>query len=136
MEINKELNALASILLAKAVKDLYPNVVLGDSVLDENGFTYSFAINTPISIKELPKVLKQMQKNIDHAYTLSYETVDHQTAVKLFANEKYKLQIIKDQKQIHIVRFGNDFVDLCKKTNLSKLSSIKAIELINVSGVY
>jgi threonyl-tRNA synthetase len=136
MHIDNELNALASILLAKAVKDLYPEAKLGESVLDNNGFNYSFAINKPISIKELPKILKQMYKNIDRNYVLSYETIDYKNAAKLFADEKFKLEAIKDQKNIHIIKFGNDFIDLCKKTKFSKLSAIKAIALNNVSGIY
>jgi threonyl-tRNA synthetase len=136
MKVNRDLNALASVLLAKAIKDLYPQVVLGEGIVDDNGFTYSFAINTPISIKELPKILKQMRKNIDRSYPLTYETVSRSEANKLFSNEKYKLEIIKSLDQVSIVKFGNDFVDICHKTNITKLSVIKAIELINVSGVY
>jgi threonyl-tRNA synthetase len=137
MKINYDLNAMASILLAKAIKDLYPDVILGDGIVDENGFAYNFALNTPISIKELPKVLKQMRKNIDRGYTLSYETIDQATANKLFTKEKYKLELVKQfNNEIPIVKFGNDFIDICKKTNVTKLSSIKAIELSNVSGVY
>jgi threonyl-tRNA synthetase len=136
MKIDRNLNALAGILLAKAIKDLYPQVVLGEGMVDENGFTYSFAIDTPISIKELPKVLKQMRKNIDHGYTLVYETVSKDEANKLFAKEKYKLELIKQLDQIPIVKLGNDFCDICQKNNITKLSNIKAIELINVSGVY
>jgi threonyl-tRNA synthetase len=136
MQIDNKLNALASILLAKAVKDLYPQVKLGESTIDNSGFSYSFSIDTPISIKELPKILKQMHKNIDRNYALSYETIDFKAAEKLFANEKFKLETITGQKHVHIVKFDNDFVDLCDKTNITKLSSIKAIALNNVSGVY
>jgi threonyl-tRNA synthetase len=137
MKINQDLNALASVLLAKAIKDLYPNVILGEGSIDEDGFVYNFALDTPISIKELPKILKQMRKNIDRGYAISYETIDQTTANKLFEDQKYKLEIAKSiNKEIPIVRFGNDFVDICHKTNINKLSLIKAIELINVSGVY
>jgi threonyl-tRNA synthetase len=136
MKINHNLNALASVLLAKSVKDLYPQVVLGESIVDDNGFSYSFAINTPISIKELPKILKQMYKNIDRNYTLTYKTIDKLEANKLFANEKYKLELINSFDEIPIIKLGNDFVDICQKTNIVKLSNIKVIELLNVSGVY
>jgi threonyl-tRNA synthetase len=136
MNVDRNLNALASVLLAKAIKDLYPNVTLGESIVDENGFSYSFAINVPISIKELPKILKQMRKNIDRNYSISYESINQETTHKLFANEKYKLQIIKSLDVVPVVKFGDEFVDICPKNEFNKLSKIKAIELLNVSGVY
>jgi threonyl-tRNA synthetase len=136
MKIDRGLNALASVLLAKAIKDLYPQAILGESTINDDGFTYSFATSTPISVKELPKILKQMHKNIDRNYTLHYETIDQAKAHQIFSKEKYKLEIIQNLKQINVVKFNDDFVDLCEKTDFNKLTSIKAIELLGVSGVY
>lgn len=136
MEINQSLNALASIVLAKAMKDLYPQIILGESNVDENGFSYSFASDTPISIKDLPKILKQMRKNIDRNYLVKYALIDATAATKLFSKEKYKLAIIASLPQVSVVKFGEDFVDICPQMDIVKLATIKAIKLFNVSGVY
>jgi threonyl-tRNA synthetase len=136
MAFNKQLNELSSILLAKSVKDIYPDVIFGESLVDENGFSYSFVTNKIISIKDLPKILKQMHKNIDRNYALTYETIKKDVAQKIFANQKYKLELIDAMEQIPIVRFNNDFIDICSKTDFSTLSAIKAFKLFNVAGVY
>jgi threonyl-tRNA synthetase len=136
MQINQGLNKLASILLAKSIMDIYPSAVLGEGYVNEDGFNYSFSLDTPISIKELPKILKQMRKNIDRGYKLTYEFISYAKAKELFANQKYHLESIQGQDKIAIVKFGDDFIDLCEKLNIEKLSQIKSIELMNVAGVY
>jgi threonyl-tRNA synthetase len=137
MVINDKLNKLAGILLAKAIKDLYPDAQLGDLKLMESGFVYTFASEPTVSIKELPKISKLMSKNIDKAYTLTYEVITVSEAKKLFHGQHYKLDLISNMKdKVNIIRFGNDFVDLCENLGIEKLSSVKAFELLNVSGIY
>jgi threonyl-tRNA synthetase len=136
MQINQELNKLASILLAKSIIDIYPSTILGESSINEDGFNYSFSLDTPISIKELPKILKQMRKNIDRGYKLTYEFISYAKAKELFVNQKYHLELIHGQEKVAIVKFGDDFFDLCEELNIEKLSQIKSIELMNVAGVY
>ena len=79
MKINENLNRLASILLAKSIIDLYPNVIIGESTITEDGFRYSFKLPTDvkISIKDFNKIKKQMQKNIDRNYEISYESYSY-----------------------------------------------------------
>jgi threonyl-tRNA synthetase len=136
MYINHGLNKLASILLAKSIMDIYPSTVLGESSINEDGFNYSFSLTTPISIKELPKILKQMRKNIDRGYKLTYEFISYGEAKKIFANQKYHLEIINGQDKVAVIKFGDDFIDLCEKLDIEKLSQIKSVELMNVAGVY
>jgi threonyl-tRNA synthetase len=136
MQFNQELNKLASILLAKSIIDIYPSGILGESSLTEDGFHYSFLLDTPISIKELPKVLKQMRKNIDRGYKLTYESISYAKAKELFAKQKYKLEQIQGLDKVAIVKFGYDFIDICEELKIEKLSQIKVIDLSNVAGVY
>ena len=138
MKINENLNRLASILLAKSIIDLYPNVIIGESTITEDGFRYSFKLPTDvkISIKDFNKIKKQMQKNIDRNYEISYESLSYEQASKLFASNPYKLALLaKDQENV-IIHLGNDFVDLSANLQITKLSSIKFIELSNVSGCH
>ncbi len=138
MEINKNLNKLASLLLAKSVKDLYPNAILGDFKINEEGFAYAINFNEQaFGASQFNKLKKQMQKNIDRAYKIEYESITKETAKQIFANNKYKLELINDSNtNINICKFGNDFVDICDNLLIDKLSVIKAFELNNVSGYY
>lgn len=138
MEINKNLNKLASLLLAKSIKDLYPNAILGDFKINEDGFAYGINFNgEAFGASQFNKVKKQMQKNIDRAYKIEYESISKEAAKQMFAGNKYKLELIDDANgNINICKFGNDFVDICENLSIDKLSTIKAIELNNVSGYY
>ena len=138
MKINENLNRLASILLAKSIIDLYPNVIIGESTITEDGFRYSFKLPTDvkISIKDFNKIKKQMQKNIDRNYEISYESLSYEQASKLFASNPYKLALLAKDQENGIIHLGNDFVDLSANLQIAKLSSIKFIELSNVSGCH
>ena len=138
MKINENLNRLASILLAKSIIDLYPNVIIGESTITEDGFRYSFKLPTDvkISIKDFNKIKKQMQKNIDRNYEISYESLSYEQASKLFASNPYKVALLAKDQENGIIHLGNDFVDLSANLQITKLSSIKFIELSNVSGCH
>lgn len=138
MKINENLNRLASILLAKSIIDLYPNVIIGESTITEDGFRYSFKLPTDvkISIKDFNKIKKQMQKNIDRNYEISYESLSYEQVSKLFASNPYKLALLAKDQENGIIHLGNDFVDLSANLQITKLSSIKFIELSNVSGCH
>ena len=138
MKINENLNRLASILLAKSIIDLYPNVIIGESTITEDGFRYSFKLPTDvkISIKDFNKIKKQMQKNIDRNYEIGYESLSYEQASKLFASNPYKLALLAKDQENGIIHLGNDFVDLSANLQITKLSSIKFIELSNVSGCH
>ena len=138
MKINENLNRLASILLAKSIIDLYPNVIIGESTITEDGFRYSFKLPTDvkISIKDFNNIKKQMQKNIDRNYEISYESLSYEQASKLFASNPYKLALLAKDQENGIIHLGNDFVDLSANLQITKLSSIKFIELSNVSGCH
>jgi threonyl-tRNA synthetase len=143
MKLNKDLNKICGILLAKTLKDLYEDVALGDievgdaNLANEYGFSYSFNCKERINKELFPKIIKQMKKNIDRAYKISYEKISNGQALDIFKDDQFKLELINDRKgKIDVVKFGEDFVDLCEQLSINKLSSIKKIELVNVAGVY
>jgi threonyl-tRNA synthetase len=138
MEINKELNQLGALLLAKSVIDLYPDAQLANYQVNEDGFKYNIKFTNSFSINELNKLKKQMTKNIDRAYEIKYESISKAEALKLFKTNPFRNEIISDSKETSfcIARFGNDFLDMCPKLVFNKLSVIKAISLMNVAGEY
>ena len=65
---NKGLNimrhTLTAQVLAKALKNLYPNVKLAIGPIIENGFYYDFELDKSITIQDLPMIEKEMKKII------------------------------------------------------------------------
>jgi threonyl-tRNA synthetase len=132
-----EINKLGAILLAKTIKDLYPQSFPAEYRINENGFNYSFELSTPLSLSDLPKILKQMYKNIDRNYQINYSSISKSEALGVFANNTYKQQIINEsENNISLIKFNNDYVDISSDLEIQKLSNIKAINLFNVSGEY
>ena len=64
-DINK-LNILTSEIVAKSIKDIYPNAKLGEKSLTENGFRYSFKLSNAIklSTNDFDKIKKFIKKNM------------------------------------------------------------------------
>lgn len=132
-----ELNKLGAILLAKSIKDLYPDALTANYRVNENGFNYLFKLIQPISLNDLPKIQKQMFKNIDRNYQITYFDCDKSQALSYFQNNIYKQELINENNgQINLIKFNEEYFDVCEKLNITKLSIIKSINLFNVSGEY
>jgi threonyl-tRNA synthetase len=136
--MTKKLNELASLLLAKSVKDLYGEVILIQSNVNDEGFGYSFLCTESISVKDFPKIEKQMRKNIDRAFNVKFKELTKTEAIKKFSDNKYKIDLITSSKQekFNICFFDDNFFDLCDEKIDIKLSSCRFLELHNVAGQY
>jgi threonyl-tRNA synthetase len=136
--LSTQLNKLGAILLAKTIKDIYPNVLLANCSVGENGFNYLFDCQQTISSNELPKILKQVYKNIDRNFSITYESVPKQEALNCFSNNVYKQELINEIKteNVDVVKLNNECFDICENLNITKFSNIKSINLFNVSGEY
>ena len=55
-------HTLAAQVLAKAVKNLYPDAMLAIGPTVENGFYYDVLFENPISIEDLSKIEDEMKK--------------------------------------------------------------------------
>lgn len=133
-----ELNNLGAMLLAKSVKDLYANATLANYRVNENGFSYLFSINESISLNDLPKILKQMYKNIDRNYRISYSKIEKSQALNYFSNNKYKQELVNEipDNLVNVLNLNDECFDICQDLHIEKFSSIKVINLFNVSGEY
>jgi threonyl-tRNA synthetase len=143
MKLNKDLNKVCGLLLAKSIKDLHEDAILadilvGDALANEMGFSYSFNCLERISTLALNKIVKQMKKNIDRNYEIKYVTVSKPEALEIFKTNKFKTELINDSSasQVNLVYFGSDYVDICEQLSIAKLSAIKSFELLTVGGVY
>ncbi|MGG3891770.1 threonine--tRNA ligase [Metabacillus fastidiosus] len=124
--------------LAQAVKRLYENIHLGIGPVIENGFYYDFDLDNSITMSDLEKIEKEMNKIISENLEIKREEVSRDEAKEIFAYDPLKLELLEDipsGDNITIYRQG-EFVDLCRGSHLPATRFIKAFKLAHVSGAY
>ena len=140
-------HTLAAQVLARAVKDLYPDAKLAIGPTIEKGFYYDVDFVEPIAPEALPAIDKRMREILKENLEVTREMWERNAAKQYFLdkNEPYKADIIErapeDQLEISLYRQGNNgediFMDLCRgphtpTTNKGKL----AFALTNIAGAY
>lgn len=126
-------------ILAHAIKDLYPEVKFGIGPAIENGFYYDFEFKNNISIQDLPKIEKKMKELIKKNITFNKKNSTKLEAKKLFKNQPYKLDLIKELKDKTVTIYeSGDFIDLCKGPHLKSTKEINpdAFKLEKTAGAY
>jgi threonyl-tRNA synthetase len=135
-------HTLTAQVLAKAVKNIYPNSKLAIGPTIENGFYYDFLFEKPISEEDFPKIEKEMKKIISSGASIKKILRSKEDAINLFEkrNENYKVDIIKNAGQENdfaiYCQDDTDFIDLCKGPHLPSLKFIGAFKLTKISGAY
>ncbi|MBW2981414.1 threonine--tRNA ligase [Candidatus Woesearchaeota archaeon] len=125
----------ASHILASAVKKLFPKAKLGIGPAVEDGFYYDFDVKESFTPADLAKLEKEMEKEISKDMPFERKEVSVSEAKKIFKDEPYKLELIKDLKKISIYKHGK-FVDLCKGPHVDSTGVVKAVKLMKVAGAY
>jgi len=143
---NKGLNimrhTLTAQVLAKALKNLYPNVKLAIGPIIENGFYYDFELDKSITIQDLPMIEKEMKKIISSGNEIEKKYLSKEKVANLFKNknETYKVDIIERSEQqgsfSTYYQKNTDFVDLCYGPHLPSLKHIGPFKLTKVAGAY
>ena len=144
MKIENIRHSLAH-LLAIAILDTYPKAKLGMGPAIDNGFYYDFDLPAKalgeggFSLSDLKKIEKKMKELIRKDLKFEQELITKERANKLFKDQKYKLEMIKDieDKRVSIYKTGS-FVDLCKGPHIKSTKDIKfdAFKLDRIAGAY
>jgi threonyl-tRNA synthetase len=135
-------HTLTAQVLAKAVKNLYPDTKLAIGPTIKDGFYYDFEFVKPIAPGDLDKIEKEMQKIINSKSSITKRLQNKKDALKVFnsAGESYKESIIEDSEQednFQLYYQDNDaFVDLCRGPHLPSLKHIGAFKLTKLAGAY
>ena len=128
----------AAHLMAGAVVDLMPGAKLGIGPAIEDGFYYDFDLPRPLSQDDLLKIEERMrQVQVAHS-DYQYRSVTRQEALKMFADQPYKLQLIRDlppEAQLSVYSHDN-FVDLCRGPHVHDTGDIGPFKLLSVAGAY
>ena len=134
-------HTLTAQVLAKAVKNLYPESKLAIGPTIENGFYYDVECSETISIDDLDKIEREMHKIIKSKSSITKKLLSKKEALKDFKSldESYKEEIINESDQeddFQLYYQDDDFVDLCRGPHLPSLSFIGSFKLTKVSGAY
>jgi len=126
--------------LAQAVAELWPDVLLAIGPAIENGFYYDFDKKEPFTDEDLVKIEKVMRRIIEQNEPFIREDIYKQQALELFKGIKqdYKVQLIQGlaDEQVSIYRTGKSFLDLCRGPHIDSTGQIKAFKLLSVAGAY
>ncbi len=125
--------------MAKAVKDLFPDAKLAIGPAIENGFYYDFDYEKGFTIKDLYEIEKRMREIIEENIPFIKETVKKHDVVVMFNSmgEIYKLELLEEieDEEVTIYRTG-DFVDLCRGPHIPSTGYIRAFKLLSMAGAY
>ncbi len=132
-------------ILAKAIKDLWPQAKLAIGPAIDNGFYYDIDfLGVKISSDDLEKIEKRMKDIINSNLEFSQFVLPINEAIdkEEKAGEKYKVELIKDlkdkgEKELSYFQVG-DFIDLCKGPHVSSTQQIdtRAFSLFKLAGAY
>ena len=117
-------HTLTAQVLAKAVKNLYPDSKLAIGPTIENGFYYDVSTEIPISIDDLPEIENEMKRIIEKKSEIVKSLHSKKDAKKLFKEKKesFKIEIIDDADQTEDFQIyknaDEDFIDLCRGPHL------------------
>ena len=135
-------HTVAAQVLARAIKNLYPSAKLAIGPTIEDGFYYDFLCDQTVSIDDLPKIEKEMEKIVASKDLIKKTIHSKNDAIKGFADldESYKVKIIEDSGQesdFQIYNQGDSgFIDLCRGPHLPSLDKVGSFKLTKISGAY
>jgi threonyl-tRNA synthetase len=142
--------------LAQAVLRLFPRAKYAIGPPIEDGFYYDFDIGRPFTPEDVERIEAEMHSIVDANQRFEREEVDRGSALELFAEQPYKVEIIEgvaegaealDQQgaegeviSVYRNRAPSNgevhFVDLCRGPHVPGTGRIKAFKLLRTSGAY
>tara|TARA_B100001142_G_scaffold255789_1_gene257050 strand:+ start:1526 stop:3454 length:1929 start_codon:yes stop_codon:yes gene_type:complete len=135
-------HTLTAQVLARAVKNIYPDSKLAIGPTIEDGFYYDFEFQNPISTDDLESIEKEMKKIISTNSSITKTLASKPNAIKIFKaiGETYKESIINDSDQEDNFQLyyqsDSKFVDLCRGPHLPSLKHIGPFKLTKIAGAY
>jgi len=129
-------------LLAAAVLRRFPKAKLGIGPVIENGFYYDFLLPRSLTPDDIKELEREMKKLVSQKLPFSGKKIMPAEAKKLFREQKFKLDLIKEfvkeKKSLTAYKTGDVFFDLCKGGHVKNTKEINtdAFKLTHVAGAY
>ena len=128
--------------MAEAVLKLFPGTKIAIGPAIDNGFYYDFDFpkDTKFTETNFADVEKEMRRILATGAEFVRKEVSKEEALKLFADEPYKIELIKDLPEGEtITTYEQDgFVDLCRGPHVATTKEIngQAFKIAKVAGAY
>lgn len=127
-------------LLARAVKQLFPDAQVTIGPVIDNGFYYDFSYKRPFTPEDLTAIEKRMKALTKEKTMVVREEWSRDDAVAFFKSigEHYKAEIVSaiPSTEILTVYREGDFVDLCRGPHVPSSNRLKVFKLMKVAGAY
>ncbi|MBX4200728.1 threonine--tRNA ligase [Candidatus Parcubacteria bacterium] len=126
-------------LLASAIMESYPKTKLGIGPAVENGFYYDMELPKDFTAEDLSRIEARMRELIKENQDFTGKKVTKIAAKKLFKDQPYKLELIKDIEDKEVGTYQNGaFLDLCKGGHVDNTKEIdpNAFKLTKLAGAY
>jgi hypothetical protein len=106
----------AAHVLAEAVMDMFPDAKLAIGPAIDSGFYYDFDLPRALTPDDLEEIESRMAAHIAAHEPFERREVTRDEAMKLFADQPYKLELIRDLSEHEVIStFQNGpFLDLCR----------------------
>ncbi len=128
----------AAHLMARAVSNLFENVLVDIGPATDDGFYYDFDLQHRLSQEDFPAIEKEINRLIALDEPFVMKEVSREEAEKLLAGQKYKLERLADipeGESISTYTVG-DYVEMCRGPHVEHSSQIGAVKLTTVAGSY
>jgi threonyl-tRNA synthetase len=123
--------------MAQAILELYQGskLTLGPPI--EDGFFYDIEVAGRITDEDLPRIEERMREIVERDLPIEREEVSKKEAERLYEDNPYKLEIIRDLEDgdISVYRQG-EFFDLCRGPHVQSTGALGAFKLQNIAGAY
>ncbi len=125
-------------IMAQAVKRLWPDTKLAIGPAIDEGFYYDFDSSESFNDEDMVKIEEEMKKIIKEDLPIERFTLPKDEALKLMADEPYKVELINDLAEGEEISFykQGEFTDLCAGPHLQSTGKVKAVKLLSNSGAY
>jgi len=125
-------------LMAHAVKRLFEDVKVTIGPTIKDGFYYDFDMgDRKFTPEDLKAIEKMMSKIASEAIPVKRRVVKSTDALKEFADEKYKVELISAITDDTVSLYDQgDFTDLCRGPHVDNTKRIKHFKLLSVAGAY
>lgn len=139
MDLDKLRHSTAHV-MAEAVLELFPDaqIAIGPSI--ENGFYYDFELPRALTQEDLDVITEHMKAIMKAGKPFARKEVTRDEARELFADQKYKLELLDAIPEGEIVTIYNQgkFTDLCRGPHVESTKDLApdGFKLLNIAGAY
>ncbi len=126
--------------MAEAVLEMFPaaQIAIGPSI--DNGFYYDFDLPRQLIPDDLEEITSRMKRIIGEKKEFVRKVVTRAEAQEMFADQVYKLELIKaipEDDEVSVYNQGA-FTDLCRGPHMESTQQLnpQAFKLLSIAGAY